>query len=157
MDPQHMWKLFHKDATLWKNEKFIKFPYVDLFLYRADEDHVWPLTIWMKMITMKRKNSLPPKKGIFEGWPISIPHRPADALRELYPGRIMADCYSQIFHRRARERVPHKQRIYIPCSMLRGIYPLVVRRLDGGGVVEERRLGSKLLSTFNTTYNGFLE
>ncbi|GFS11903.1 lipopolysaccharide cholinephosphotransferase licD [Elysia marginata] len=152
----NMWKLFHKDATLWKNEKFIKFPYVDLFLYRADEDHVWPLTIWMKMITMKRANSLPPKQGIFEGWPISIPHRPADVLRELYPGRIMSDCYSQIFHRRARERVPHKQRIYIPCSMLRGIYPLVVRRLDGGGVVEERRLGSKL-STFNTSYNGFLE
>ncbi|KAK3785239.1 hypothetical protein RRG08_036776 [Elysia crispata] len=157
MDPQHMWKLFHKDATLWKNEKFIKFPYVDLFLYRADEDHVWPLTIWMKMITMKRQHSLPPRKGVFEGWPISIPHRPADVLHELYPGRIMADCYSQIFHRRARERVPHKQRIYVPCSMLRGIYPLVVRRLDGGGVVEERRLGSKLLSTFNTTYNGFLE
>ncbi|CAL1529681.1 unnamed protein product, partial [Lymnaea stagnalis] len=98
----HMWKLFHKDGQLWKRENYIKFPYVDIFLYREDSDHVWPLTIWMKMITMKREWALPPSRGVFDGWPISVPHKPAYVLHELYPGRIMSDCYAQIFQRRMR-------------------------------------------------------
>ncbi|CAG5119965.1 unnamed protein product [Candidula unifasciata] len=157
LGPEYMWKLFHKDAQLWKDETFIKFPYVDIFLYKSDSEHVWPLTVWMKLITMKREWTLPPSTGVFEGWPISIPNKPAKVLHDLYPGRIMFDCYSQIFHRRKRKMVASHKRVAIPCSMLRGIYPLVVRRIEKGKVIEERTLGSKILSTFETDYQGFFD
>lgn len=155
LGPEYMWKLFHKDAALWKGESFIRFPYVDIFLYNEDSDHVWPLTIWMKMVTMKRDWALPPSKGVFEGWPVAVPNKPAKVLHDLYPGNIMSDCYSQIFHRRDRRLVPTKERVHIPCSMLRGIYPLVTRRTEKETVIEERTLGSKILSTINTSHHEF--
>lgn len=154
---EYMWKLFHKDAQLWRNEKFIKFPYVDIFLYREDSESVWPLTIWMKLITMRKDWALPPSKGVFEGWPIFVPNQPAKVLNDLYPGRVMLDCYSQIFHRRQRESVATKKRVVVPCSMLRGIYPLVVRRIEHGMVIEERTLGLRTLSTFKANYQGFFD
>ncbi|XP_012940518.1 uncharacterized protein LOC101855430 [Aplysia californica] len=155
MGADYMWKLFHKDAQLWRDETFIKFPYIDIFLYKADSGHVWPLTIWMKLVTMPAEWTLPTIKGVFEGWPVNIPREPIKILERLY-GRVSTDCYSQIFLRRQRHLIPRKEWTHIPCSLLQGIYPHVVRRIEKGVVVEDRMLGSKFLSTFNATYHGTL-
>ena len=155
MGADYMWKLFRKDMELWKGETFIKFPYIDIFLYKADEDHVWPLTIWMKLVTMPTEWTLPTITGVFEGWPIQIPREPIKILDRLF-GRISTDCYSQIFERRKRHMIHHKKWTHIPCSLLYGVYPNVVRRIEDGKVIEDRMLGSKKLSSFNTTYHGTL-
>ena len=155
MGADYMWKLFHKDAELWTGETFIKFPYIDIFLYKADEGHVWPLTIWMKLVTMPAEWTFPTIKAAFEGWTINIPREPIKILERLF-GRISTDCYSQIFLRRKRQMVARKQWTHIPCSILRGIYPHIERRVESGVIVEDRMLGSRRLSSFNTTYHGTL-
>lgn len=160
MGSDYMWKVYHKEADLWLGEHKIRFPYVDLFLYRHDDYHLWPLCIWMKTeVIMPVDWMLPVATGVFEGYPISIPRKPAEHL-DLHFGRVDSDCYSRTFMRRERLVIPEDKRTHLPCSMLQPFYPFVVRnKVDKvkGTVIEERFLRSTVLSTFNTSYHGTLD
>ncbi|XP_005111305.2 uncharacterized protein LOC101852217 [Aplysia californica] len=158
MGSDYMWKLFHKDAELWQGESFLKFPFIDVFLYRNDSEHVWPLTIWLKPTIIAPVDwVLPPAQGVFEGWPIAIPRKPVEFLRLEYGSPISDDCYSRTFMRRERYLVPKEDRSHLPCSVLKDAYPFVSRqRIDQktNTVLEERVLLSQVLSSFNTSYRG---
>ncbi|KAH9496072.1 glutamate decarboxylase gad1 [Bulinus truncatus] len=160
MGSDYMWKLYHKGSDFWKGEPNIKFPFIDFFMYNHDSAHLWPVCIWMKTeILLPIDWALPVEKGVFEGYPVYIPHKPAEVL-DFHFGRVSSDCYSRTFLRRERFLVPPKERIHMPCSLLTNIYPFVVRtKVDTskGTVTEERIIASKVLSTFNTTYHGLLD
>lgn len=160
MGSDYMWKLYHKDAELWQGESEIKFPFIDFFMYQQDSGHVWPICIWMKTeIILPRDWALPVVKGVFEGYPVFLPQQPAKVL-EFHFGHVDSDCYSRTFLRRERFLVPVQERTHMTCSVLKDIYPFVARnRIDKSSAVvtEERMVGSKVLSTFNTTYHGSLE
>ena len=158
MGSDYMWKLFHKDADLWQGEDFIKFPFIDVFLYRKDSVHVWPLTIWLKTVLITPVDLVfPPTKGIFEGFPVDIPRKPTEILRLEYGGSVMYDCYSRTFKRRERFLVPLPERTHLPCSVLENFYPFVSRKkVDKltNTVLEERKIGDKVLSSYNTSFRG---
>ncbi|CAG5116711.1 unnamed protein product [Candidula unifasciata] len=160
MGSDYMWKVFHKEADNWLGEQQIRFPYVDLFMYKHDNYHLWPVCIWMKTeIIVPLDWALPVAAGVFEGYPVSIPRKTVEVL-DLKFGRVDSDCYSRTFSRRERQMLPVEERTHMPCSVLKPIYPFVARnRVDKvrGTVIEERILGSTVLSTFNTTYYGTLE
>lgn len=160
MGSDYMWKAFHKDSELWLGESWIKFPFVDLFPYKYDSDHVWPLTIWLKADTlMFTKYALPPAKGVFGGWPVMIPHKTGPALDFMY-GKVLSDCYSRTFKRREREMIPRDKRYHFPCRLLKNIFPFVRRtKIDRktNTVLEERVHRGKVLSSFNTTFHGSYE
>ncbi|XP_059141765.1 uncharacterized protein LOC131929530 [Physella acuta] len=160
MGSDYMWKLYHKDSALWLGESEIKFPFVDVFLFNQDSNHVWPVCIWMKTEVILPKDwALPVSKGVFEGYPVSIPRNPT-AVLDFHFGRVTSDCYSRTFLRRERQLVPLNDRTHISCSVLKGIYPFVDRKKvdrTKGTVLEERVVASRVISTFNTTYHGDLE
>ena len=161
MGSDYMWKVFHKDSDLWEGEGYLKFPYIDVFLYRKDSEHIWPLTIWLKrMFIAPVSHVFPTQKGIFEGWPVMVPYRTAECLQLEYGSGhfgdgVMTDCYSRTFKRRERFLVPVEDRTNMPCSVLAEVYPFVRRiKRDKAThtVLEERVLATHILSRFNTTY-----
>ena len=152
MGSDYMWKLFHKDSTLWEGEDFLKFPFIDIFLFRNDSEHIWPLTIWAKTnILFPVKYFFPLAKGVFEGWPVVVPKLTGDVLSLEYGPKVMQDCYSRTFKRRERFLVPVVERTHFDCAILFEQFPFVFRHKKGNQMVEERRLGLKVISTFNTT------
>ncbi|KAI8778104.1 hypothetical protein BgiBS90_020754 [Biomphalaria glabrata] len=160
MGSDYMWKLYHKNSELWKGESQIKFPFIDFFMYHYDSGHLWPVCIWMKTeIILPTDWTFPLQKGVFEGYPVSVPSKTAEVIN-FHFGRVSSDCYSRTFLRRERSLVPVKERTHMPCALLKEIYPFVRRtKVDSmqGTVIEERVVASKVLSTFNATYQGTLE
>lgn len=158
MGSDYMWKAYHKDSDLWRGESYIKFPFVDIFPYRNDSEHMWPLTIWVKSIFISPVEWIfPTIPGIFEGWPVAIPGNTPKLLAMEYGDRILQDCYSRTFKRREREMVPLNKRYHLNCSILNEIYPFVRRQwvdASTNTVVEERMLKTKVLSTFNAPFKG---
>ncbi|KAK3782653.1 hypothetical protein RRG08_015228 [Elysia crispata] len=151
-----MWKVYPSSAALWKGEKQIRFPFVDLFMFNYDKGHVWPVCMWMKTdAMMPRQWILPTAQGIFEGYPVAIPRQPHKNLNFHY-GDVDSGCYSRIFLRRERMLVPVIDRTHMPCKPLKKIYPFVQRNKPDpktGVVTEELIEAQRVLSVFNATYH----
>ncbi|KAL8592534.1 hypothetical protein ACOMHN_030219 [Nucella lapillus] len=151
MGRDFMWKFMWNRSKLWLNEDFIRFPYIDIFPYNEDKDHLWPLTIWMKRdIIWRSADSYPVQKIPLEGYLVSGPKNPYNILTWHYGTTIDQECASRIFKRKEREPFDYKERVKIPCSYLHDIYPFVFQQRDpkDGSLTQVRRIGGKILSTF---------
>lgn len=153
MGSDYMWKFWWVKSKLWRDESLIRFPYIDIFLYNEDDDHIWPLTIWMKTDVLWRKSLVyPPARLPFEGYFVSVPRDPAGVLTP-YFGDVNITCSSRIFKRREREPFPQKERIQMPCSYLHELYPFVFQTIDySSGIsrmsVQVRKIGFHVMSTY---------
>lgn len=154
MGRDFMWKFMWNKSKLWRNEDFIRFPYIDVFPYNEDHDHLWPLTIWMKRdIIWRSSDTYPAQRLPLEGFLVSAPRNPDAMLTLHYGPNISQECASRIFQRKEREPFPYSERVRIPCSYLYDIYPFVFRQNDpkDGSSIQVRKVGSKILSTFKPT------
>ncbi|KAK7093065.1 uncharacterized protein [Littorina saxatilis] len=156
MGRDFMWKFLWNKSKLWRWETFIRFPYIDVFPHNEDNDHLWPLTIWMKRdVIWRAADTYPAQRLPMEGYYVTAPKNPAAILSWHYGPGIHEECASRIFKRREREPFPLSDRVRIPCSYLYDIYPFVFHTKDpaDGTPVEVRKIGSKILSTFKPHLN----
>ncbi|KAK7478804.1 hypothetical protein BaRGS_00029903 [Batillaria attramentaria] len=150
MGRDYMWKFMWNKSKFWKWEDFIRFPFIDIFPYNEDDNHVWPLTIWMKWEVLWRKQDIfPPSRLPLEGYEVNVPHNPGRTLSNNF-GDVRAVCASRKYKRKERQSFPHKERVMVPCSMLYGIYPFVFEKNVSGTErpVQQLRLGERVLSEY---------
>lgn len=151
MGRDYMWKFMWNRSKLWRYETVIRFPYIDVFPYNEDAEHLWPLTIWMKRdLIWRSEYTYPAQRLPLEGHSVVAPRDPAGVLAPHYGPDTLSVCASRIFKRREREPFPESERVRIPCSFLHDIYPFVFHQADlaHGTSFQVRKIGSTILSTF---------
>ena len=151
MGRDFMWKFMWNKSKFWRWETFIRFPYIDVFPYNEDAEHLWPLTIWMKRdLIWRAADTYPSQRLPLEGRLVTVPKDPAGVMVTHYGPDVSHVCASRIFKRREREPFPQSERVRVPCSYLYDIYPFVFHKHDpqDGKPIQLRKVGSKVLSTF---------
>lgn len=116
-----MWKFFSADSPLWQGEEVTRFPYVDMFPYAEDSEHVWPLVVWLKDIIMWPRHEVYPGQDVaFDNFWVRAPSDMAGIVSHNF-GDIRK-CASRLFERRERRLTTSNERISVDCKLLDGVY-----------------------------------
>lgn len=120
----YMYKFFAADSPLWSGETFTKFPYVDLFPYVEDSEHMWPLVIWLKdKMLWPLAQVFPTRHVIFENFRLRVPDNIVAVLSHLF-GDVKI-CESRLFERREKRLTPSEERVRVDCKLLENFYPFL--------------------------------
>ncbi|KAH9496090.1 hypothetical protein Btru_012706 [Bulinus truncatus] len=154
-DNNMMFKFFWNHSPLWKNENFIRFPFIDIFFFNEDSDYIWAMTPFKKNRIVFRKDDIfPLDHRPFEGLMAPVPRKMEEICRTVYSPEV---CVSRDFDHLTRHFIPFYKVDYIQCRQLFRIYPFVIRHnsvVEGRQVTfEYRKIGRVTLSNFTVMYS----
>ncbi|KAL8595511.1 hypothetical protein ACOMHN_000720 [Nucella lapillus] len=140
--PDSQWKFYLSDLPAFSDKPF-KFPYLDLFFYRQHGPYVWGITWGMKNhLMLLTKHLLPLTTVQWETLQLPAPACVQRMVEDNYGQGCVTPKY---VHKTNRVRYGF-QTDKVDCERLHRYLPFVFRQVGkGGGVVELRKVGDKVL------------
>ncbi|XP_055861030.1 uncharacterized protein LOC106065749 [Biomphalaria glabrata] len=146
-----IFKFFWQQSSLWKNEPFIRFPFIDIFFFHEDADFLWAMTSFKKnRIVLKKSDVFPLEHRPFEHVLAPVPRRLEEICRTVYSPEV---CVSRDFDHASRHFIPFYRVDHVDCRRLHRIYPFVFRHSafiqNRQAQVEYRKIGRVVISNFS--------
>ena len=141
------WKFFVNTSKPFPDKPF-KFPYLDIFFFRGDEDFVWAITEGLKHdLVHRRADIFPLVRRPFEGRLVPVPNNLPLLVDQSHD---VSECVTGEYNHKTNERFYYSGKVSIPCEHLRDVYPFVDRELKEGGLVVEEtlRVGRRVVHRF---------
>lgn len=142
--PHKQWKFYRAESKHLKEKPF-RWPYVDIFFFREDENRIWDEFFWYQFTYVyEKKKVFPLQNRPFDN--LSLP-APCDVSSFLgnYASEI---CMTNSFSHR-QERWLYK-RAQVPCQALAGRYPIVKRTRTDDGWTEVLWNGTEAVQYFHS-------
>lgn len=142
-----VWRFFMNDGAPVPKQKW-RFPYLDLFFFDEDAQHVWGMADSLRYIMVDKQILLPLRTARWELWDLPVPACAQKFIETEYDVGRCSSFYSISsggFAFRAFKQVR-------PCTELHDVFPFVFRRRDPatGEVVESRRVGGRVVEEIRT-------